>query len=426
MFRELMLEEISRMISGRTLNARQELVRGVSINSLSTKPGELFFALRGERTDGHRYVEDALQRGAVAAVVEKTQSTSNEILVPDTLFALGELARNYRSRFAVTTIGITGTNGKTTVRNLVSAILGMRSKVLCTQKNYNSLIGLPLTVLRLSGIEDYLVVEMGTNAPGEIKRLCEIAQPNIGMITNVGPGHLEGLDSVNGIMKEKLSLIESLPADGVALVGEGVNVSGRDTILEFSVHMLQALQITEHGSYFTYRNNDFFTNLLGMGNAYNCLAAIVLTSALGIDYEMQRDAIAEVEPEPGRMEPIRIRDLLVINDTYNANPVSMRAAIDFCARLKRRKILVLGDMLELGKETEHLHRDIGVYARQHADLLVTFGHESCLYDGKHFTDENALLAYVGEHLNGDEVVLFKASRGLRFERLVTGLARLLR
>jgi len=426
MFRELMLEEITRMIGGRTLSSRQELVRGVSINSLRTKPGELFFALRGQRTDGHQYVADALHRGAVAAVVEQSQSIPGEILVSDTLFALGELARNYRSRFTVKTIGITGTNGKTTVRNLVAAILGMHSKVLCTNKNYNSLIGLPLTVLRLSGVEDYLVVEMGTNAPGEIKRLCEIARPDVGVITNVGPGHLEGLDSVNGVRKEKFSLIESLPADGMAVVGEGVNISGRDNIIEFSTHMLEALHITEYGSYFSYKNSDFFTNLLGIGNAYNCLAAILLTSALGIDYEIQKVAIAEAQPEPGRMEPIHIRGLLVINDTYNANPVSMRAAIDFVAELKRKKILVLGDMLELGEETERLHRDIGIYARKHADLFVTFGHESRHYDGEHFADENALLSYLSERIVGDEVVLFKASRGLRFEKFVNGLARLLR
>jgi len=426
MFHELMLDEIAKMVGSRALNSRRELVRGVSINSLRTKPGDVFFALRGQHTDGHRYVTDALQRGAVAVVVEKSQSIPGEILVSDTLFALGELARNYRGRFRVKTIGITGTNGKTTVRNLVAAILGRHSNVLYTNKNYNSLIGLPLTVLRLSGVEDYLVVEMGTSAPGEIKRLCDIAQPDVGMVTNVGPGHLEGLNSVDGVRKEKLSLIESLPAEGIAVVGEGVNISGRNNIIEFSTHMLEALQITEHGSYFTYKNNAFFTSLLGIGNAYNCLAAICLTSALGIDYETQRVAIEEAQPEPGRMKPIHMNGLLVIDDTYNANPVSMQAAIDFVAQLRRKKILVLGDMLELGEETEHLHRDIGVYAQNHADLLVTFGHASRHYDGEHFSEEHKLLLYLKEKIAGDEVVLFKASRGLHFEKFVNGLARLLR
>lgn len=426
MFREFVLGEIARMTNGRMDKGVLELVRGVSINSHQTKPGDLFFALKGQQTDGHNYVGDALRQGAVAAVVERNQSTGREILVNDSLFSLGELARHYRKRYKMKTIGITGTNGKTTVKNLVAAILRTTGQVLHTQHNYNSLIGLPLTILRLRGDEDYLIVEMGTNSPGEIKRLCEIARPDVGVITNIGPGHLQGLQSLEGVRKEKLSLIDALPENGLSLVGEGAGELVRRGVERFSGDMLEDIAITEDGSYFSCQGNAYFTKLLGIGNVYNCLAAIRLTSLLGIDYGTQRTAVARLSPEPGRMEPLRWSRLLVINDTYNANPLSMRAAIDFTRRLKRRKVFVLGDMLELGEKTRKLHEEIGLHARDSADILLTFGEQAEYYKGQHFTDRNRLIRYLREHIAGDEVLLFKASRALHFENYIETLARFMK
>ena len=426
MFREFVLGEVIEMLNGTSKMSGQELVRGVSIDSRTAKPGDLFFALKGSRTDGHEFVADALDNGALAAVVQQEGTSPREIHVQDALFALGELARDYRRHFSINTIGITGTNGKTTVKNLVAAILRRCGKVVSTNKNYNSLIGLPLTIFRVSGDEDYLVLEMGTNAPGEIKRLCDIATPDIGMITNVGLGHLAGLDSIDGIRQEKLSLIKALPEDGIGLVGEGVDVSVPSNIMRLSTDSLAAVDIGEHGSYFTVDGKPYTTRLLGAGNVYNCLAAICLTSKMGIAYETQRAGIAEVGPEPGRMEPIWIDDLMIIDDTYNANPVSMKAAIDYAARSTRRKIFVLGDMLELGTRSEALHREVGAYAQQHGDELLTYGKEAELYGGRHFAEQVELLRYLTECLRGDEIVLIKASRALRFENIVSRIARLLR
>jgi UDP-N-acetylmuramoyl-tripeptide--D-alanyl-D-alanine ligase len=414
------------LLNGQAQLAGEDLVRGVAIDSRKTKPGELFFALRGSRTDGHRYVEDALRQGALAAVVEQRQSMTCEILVLDSLFALGELARNYRSLFEVQTVGITGTNGKTTVKNLIASILKRKYRVLHTEKNYNSLIGLPLTILGLSGDEDYLVVEMGTSAPGEIGRLCDIARPDTGVITNIGPGHLDGLGSIEGIRKEKFSLLDSLPANGFALVGDGASGSGRKNAITFSKSLLDSVELTEHGSTFSYGGNSFFTPLLGSGNVYNCLAAICLTSRLGVDYETQYAGITEMQPEPGRLEAVRAGELLIIDDTYNANPVSMKAAINFVAQLDRKKVFVLGDMLELGEDSKELHQSTGEYARKHADLLVTFGQDSKYYKGVHFSNAIELLRFLVENIRGDEVILFKASRALRFERFIDHLPRLLR
>jgi UDP-N-acetylmuramoyl-tripeptide--D-alanyl-D-alanine ligase len=426
MFREFVLGEVIKMMDGTSMMSGQELVRGVSIDSRTARPGDLFFALKGSRTDGHEYVSDALERGALAAVVHQDRPGPRGIKVRDTLFALGELARKYRHHFTVKTIGITGTNGKTTVKNLITSILKKCSKVVATSKNYNSLIGLPLTIFRVSGDEDYLVLEMGTNAPGEIKRLCDIAAPDIGMITNIGPGHLAGLDSIDGIRKEKLSLIDSLPEKGIGLVGEGVNPTFSSNITQLSTELLDRVDITEHGSTFTVSGESFSTRLLGAGNVYNCLCAICLTRELGVAYEVQRAAIAETEPEPGRMEPIWIEDLLIIDDTYNANPVSMKAAIDFTAQSKRRRVFVLGDMLELGARSQGLHREAGVYAQQHADVLLTYGNEAEAYGGRHFSEQIDLIRHLAQCLRGDEIVLIKASRALRFENIVRGLARMVR
>lgn len=423
MFREFMIKDIARMIDSKTGSTCRDMARGISINSKDTRQGDVFFALKGEHTDGHLYTDEALLNGALAVVVEECTNAESEILVQDSLFALGQLAQKYRSFFNPKTIAITGTNGKTTVKNLIGAILKNRYNTLCSKKNYNSLIGLPLTIFDLSTEEDYLVVEMGTSSPGEIKRLCEIAQPHIGIITNIGPGHLKGLGSIAGVRQEKLSLIESLSEAGFALIGEGIaEVSGKN-IMRFSLDMCKDIQVGEYGSYFTYNENRFFTPLLGIENIYNCVAALCLTQSLGFDYDTQRTTLWEMRPEPGRLEPIHRNGLLIINDTYNANPVSMRAAIDFAAQLNRRKVFVLGDMLELGSESKKLHLEIGDYARERCDVLLTYGKESALYEGRHFREKREIVRYLVTSIEGSEVVLIKASRALHLEEIVRDLLR---
>jgi UDP-N-acetylmuramyl pentapeptide synthase len=190
--------------------------------------------------------------------------------------------------------------------------------------------------------------------------------------------------------------------------------------------MLENVKLTEHGSYFSYKGRDYMTNLLGAGNVYNCLAAICLTTLLGVEYAAQKMALANMRPEPGRLEPIRIGGLLILNDTYNANPVSMKMAIDLLGNIDRPSIAVLGDMLELGKKSRQLHDDMGSYVRRSVDQLLTYGRQSEHYGGRHFTEGNELIRYLWDNLTGNEVILFKASRALRYERFVHGLARLLR
>ncbi len=410
-------------MKGFSKDIKNELIRGVNIDSRILKPGELFFALKGENTDGHNYAGDAVKKGAVGVVVQNKTGVSNEILVIDTLFALGELACHYRNNFNLPIIAITGTNGKTTVKNLIASILSTKFKVLWTKKSYNSLIGLPLMLFEISGEEDYLILEMGTSNPGEIKRLCEIANPLVGIITNVGPGHLKGLGSIEGIKKEKLTLIESLPTRGMGFVGPGVDGFQKSNVLRFSFDEIKGIQITESGSSFTYKETEFFTPLLGLSNVYNCFMALKVTEKLGIDGERQKKAVKEIEPEKGRMEPIRVNGLLIINDTYNANPVSIKSAIDFISHLKRKKILILGDMLELGDESNKYHNEIGIYAKEKSDILLTLGPQAEAYGGTHFDDKDKLVNYLFRILKGEEVVLIKASRAMKFEEIVKKILR---
>jgi UDP-N-acetylmuramoyl-tripeptide--D-alanyl-D-alanine ligase len=423
MYYEIFLKEAIKVMNGKAERIRNELIRGVSIDSRTIKPGELFFALKGENTDGHRFTFDAVEKGAFGVVVRERTGAEGEILVNDTLFALGELARYYRNKIEPVVIGITGTNGTTPVKNLIASILSLKFKVLWTKKSYNSLIGLPLMVFEISGDEDYVILEMGTNNPGEIKRLCEITRPVIGVITNIGPGHLKGLSSIEGVRKEKMSLIDALPERGFGFVGPGIGEIPRKNVFPIPFDDSGDYKITEFGSSFNFRGKEYFTPLLGVNNIYNCIAALTVTEKLGVDYETQKIGLENIKPESGRMEPIWVDGLLIINDAYNANPLSMKAAIDFISTIKRKKIFVLGDMLELGEESEKYHKEIGAYARAHCDYLLTFGKFAQLYQGHHFDDKMALVKELKKIIRGDEVILLKASRVLRFEDILNKLLR---
>jgi UDP-N-acetylmuramoyl-tripeptide--D-alanyl-D-alanine ligase len=426
MFREFMIQDIAGMVGGTTRVQSRELVRGVSIHSKHTRHGDVFFALKGEHTDGHLHASEAHKNGACALVVERAVSPDKDVVVPDTLYALGELARHYRGLFKPRTVAITGTNGKTTVKNIIARTLSRRYRTRFSKKNYNSLIGLPLTIFELCGDDAFLVVEIGTSSHGEIKRLCEIAQPDFGVITNIGPGHLAGLGSIEGVRKEKMSLVTAIPADGFALVGEGVGEVGAPHVHRFNSTMIDDVDVTENGSYFSCNGVRYYTPLLGKGNVYNCLAALcfmrVLGRAIGEDFsEDVAAAIRAVPSEPGRMDPIRRGPVTVIDDTYNANPVSMKAALDFVSSLERTSVCILGDMLELGEQAAALHREIGRYARDRCDLVLTCGTLARQYGGRHFKDKNELVEYLMQWLDGNAVILVKASRGLHFETIVQGI-----
>lgn len=421
MYRELMVENIAAMLKGRTKVADRDLVRGVSIDSRNVRHGDIFFALHGDRTDGHMYTQDAIERGAHAVVVDHPTGCGQEIVVDDTLYALGTFARKYRERCisrGAKTIAVTGTNGKTTVKNAISAILSANHQVLSSCRNYNSLIGLPLTLFDLGPHHEYVVLEMGTSRPGEIARLCEIAQPDIGVITLIGPGHLQDLGSLQGVRREKLSLIDALPMDGSAFIGEGVgDIRGRNMV-RIDQSQVFNVEITEYGSSFTYQGCRFTTPLLGTANVYNCVIALCVTDHIGVTAETQHEVLMAMKPEPGRLEPFWRNGVLFINDTYNANPLSMKAAIELAAHIQRPRIFIFGDMLELGVQAKQMHEEVGLLARENSELLVTYGQFARYYGGQHFIDKRELVHFVIASLSGNELILVKASRSMQFEDFI--------
>jgi UDP-N-acetylmuramoyl-tripeptide--D-alanyl-D-alanine ligase len=416
-----MIEQVTSMIHGKTTAGGRELVRNVSIDTRSLQPGSLFFALRGNTTDGHKFTAEALERGACAVVVDHATGCDREIIVKDTLYALGMFAQEYRKTCAsgrVQTIAVTGTNGKTTVKNAIAALLGVNSQVLSSKKNYNSLIGLPLTLFELAPHHEYMVLEMGTSRPGEIARLCEIAQPDIGVVTRIGPGHLKDLGSLAGVRKEKLSLIKALPDHGTGFVGEGVGDIRGANIVHADRSMVFNIEIHEYGTAFTYQGHGFTTPLLGRANVYNCLMALCVAQHIGVEYSTQHAVLKTLKPEPGRLVPVQRGGILLIDDTYNANPLSMRAAIDLAVEIDRPRIFVLGDMLELGVHAKHMHEEIGAIAQKNSDLLVTYGPLARYYGGRHFNDKKELVRYIVSTVAGNELILIKASRGLCFEDIL--------
>jgi UDP-N-acetylmuramoyl-tripeptide--D-alanyl-D-alanine ligase len=423
MYKEITVRDLAGIVRARNGAIGRELVRGVSIDTRTLRPGDAFFALPGERTDGHRYVDIAVRRGAVAVVVQRPSGVPAELVVRDTRYALGELGRHYRGRFAPIVIGITGTSGKTTVKRILHRLLAVRYRVGSAAGNFNSLLGVPLSIFAWTGDEEVGILELGTSGPGEIARLCAIARPRIGVITMIGPGHLQGLGSIAGVRAEKLALLQALPASGFSVTGDGAGPADRPNRIVFSMNDAQEVFLDEHGSRFRFREQAFATRLLGPASVYNCLAALTVALELGVPGPAAAEALAAVAPEPGRFEPIRRRGWLVLNDAYNANPLSMNSALEFTARLRRRRVFVLGDMRELGPESAAFHRAVGETARRCGGTILTMGDEARHYGGRHFTDRGQLVGRLLDDLQGDEAILVKASHALGFDRIVDDLLR---
>ena len=446
----LQLSQVARRIGG-------ELIGGdigfsaVGSDSRNLQPGTLFVALKGPHFDGHAFISQALEKGACALLVSERQALDvPQLLVRDTRLGLGRLAALWRDSFDVPVVGITGSNGKTTVKELIAAILRLRGPVLATRGNLNNDIGLPLTLLRLQD-EAYAVVEMGANHPGEIGYLTQIARPDVAVITNAGAAHLEGFGDLNGVARGKGEILSGLDALGVAvlnadddyfplwrqLVGERrmltfgtserADVQGepdkaemRWTASGFSSHMPV-----------TYREERFEIGLAlaGRHNLMNALAAIAVTLALGCSVEQIQQGLAAVEPVSGRlrsrMTPTGLR---LIDDTYNANPDSVDAAVQVLCEAPGNQWLVLGDLAELGMQAAELHAEIGGRARQ-AGLrrLCTLGPlsrqaaERFGEGAQAFDDIDALVKALRRDAAAGDTLLIKGSRSAGMERVVQRL-----
>src|SRR5262247_4432877 len=376
----LTLEEISASLGGTLQGPANVRVKGYSIDTRTVKPGELFFAIRGPRFDGHEFVRQALDKKAAAAVIERpVQSGEGPVIrVSSTIEALQNLAREVRRRWGMPIIGVTGSAGKTTTKEMTAAVLGKKFTVLRSVGNLNNEFGLPLCLLRLERYQNVGVLEMGMSAKGEILKLASIAEPNEGIVTNVNPVHLEFFKSVDEIAEAKAELIEGLHDSKVAFLNNDdtcvrvmargftgkVVTYGVKAVAAFTVQQMRDLGLD--GTAFTVRHGgrdfDFVLPLLGQHNVANAVAAIAVGAAHEVSWDQLREAIGEMKPEKMRGEVIKFREgFAVIDDSYNSNPRALTEMIRLVARLPgfARKILVAGEMLELGPEGIELHRGCG-------------------------------------------------------------------
>ncbi len=435
-------------------------VTGVSIDSRTLGVGEAFFAIRGYRLDGHAFLGEAAGRGAACLVVhslhDDVPANVPLVLVEDTTKALGRLAAYHRARFSVPVVAVTGSNGKTTAKELIAGVLGTRWQVLKPSASFNNQWGLPLTLLKLGPEHEAVVVELGTNRPGEIAHLAGLARPTVGVVTNVAAVHTEFLGSLDGVREEKAGLVRAVPADGwVVLNADDARVADltRDAAARVITYGRAATaQVRAVGDAVeTARGVTFALEaggaratvtlaLAGRHNVLNALAAAAVGVALGVPLEAIARGLAEAQPVAGRCVWRAAGQVRILDDTYNANPVSLRAALETVAagRGAGRLVVVLGDMLELGAITEEAHRDAGRAAvAAGADELVGVGRSALwaveaargagLAQAHHATTFEDTVAHLLKRLVPGDTVLVKGSRGMRLERVVDALvARLAR
>ena len=441
---EISLAEVRQATNAEWLGAAAALASratGWSIDSRTTAPGDVFFAIRGERFDGHAFAQTALERGALAAVVSEMVEGRPLLRVADTLDALQSLAHWARRRWAKPVVAITGSAGKTSTKDIVSELLGVRLRVAKTIGNLNNHLGLPLTLLRIPDDAEVAVVEMGMNHTGEIRRLAALAEPAIGVVTNVGYAHVESFDSIEGVAAAKRELIESLPSEGVAilnaddaLVREFRRVhSGRTLTYGFAEDAdirADELELRSDGAAFTVQGVRFESRLTGRHNVSNMLAGLAVASLFDIPFSELTEVVAALAP--GKMRGVRSywRGIKILNDSYNSNPEAACRMIDVLrAEPATRRIAVLGEMLELGSMSETLHRQVGRYAAQAGiDALVGIrGAAAFLVDeakrggmsGRQvffFEEPESAGAFLREWAQPGDAILFKGSRGTQVEK----------
>ena len=408
-----------------------------SIDSRTVAPGDLFFAIKGERLDGHAFVNAVLAQGAVAAVVSEPIADAKGplLLVKDTLAALQALAHWARRDWNKPIVAVTGSAGKTSTKDIIAALLAVRYKVGKTIGNFNNHVGLPISILRLPQDSEVAVLEMGMNHAGEIRDLVRIAEPNHGVVTNVGYAHVENFASIDGVAAAKRELIEGLPPEGVAVLNaDDLRVAafaeshtGRSVTYGFSANA----DIRAENDSFTVQGVQFHTSLSGHHSISNILAGIAVAGIFGIEPKELVDAVAALAPGKMRGEKKVWRGATVLNDSYNSNPEAARNMLDVLrSEPASRRIAVLGEMRELGQMSEQLHRQLGEYAAQVGIDVVVGIHGAAKYIVESAQKAGSAMFFDTPELAGDflkdfakpgDAILFKGSRGTQVE---TALARM--
>ena len=434
---------------GGTLKGADRAYTGVSTDTRTLKAGELFVALRGPRFNANEFVAAAATAGAAGAVVDTpVASPIAQIVVADTQAALSQSAASWRSRFSMPVVGVAGSNGKTTVKEMTAAILVRAGETLHTRGSLNNHIGVPLTLHRLDAAQRFAVIEIGTNHPGEVAALCKLARPTIGLITNAGAEHLEGFGTVEVAARAEGEMIADLEPDQIAVINADDEYAGlwremtRARVITFGIasaadYSARDIHTAVDGAGFVTRFElrapsgvaQIELHLAGAHNVVNALCAAAAAVAAGASLDDVRSGLATMRPVPGRLQfKTAPSGAWIVDDSYNANPSSMKAGIEVLASVDARRWLVMGDMGELGDAAVPSHGEIGRFAREHhIDRLFATGKLSALAveafgpGAQWFADSESLARAVDAELTREVCVLVKGSRSARLERVVDAL-----
>jgi UDP-N-acetylmuramoyl-tripeptide--D-alanyl-D-alanine ligase len=460
---EITVEQIASVLGGRQISgSADKRVRGLSTDTRRMALGHVFLALRGERYDGHDFLAEAINAGAAGLIVQSDSAIPKElrgnnlivITVSSTLKALGDLAQWWRRQWGGRVIGITGSNGKSTTKEMAASIISLKVTTMKSPGNFNNLVGLPLTILSLEGDHKMAVLEMGMNRPGEIARLTEIAEPDIGLITNVARAHLEGVGGLQGVVKAKGELLGMMPKGSTAILNgddeltAGLASTFQGPVVTFGLGKMNQVRagnirkIADSTQAFTLSMNSesirVKINLPGIHNVLNALGGTAIAFSLSLSKELIAQGLEDFRPLQGRFQIIDLNGgIRIIDDTYNANPSSLRAALQTIKELKGKEqglVIGLGEMMELGEETPKYHFDAGeLIAAAGARYLVVLGEHSRQVIGgarkrgmktaqtqlvtTHAEMSDAIKAHVGE---GD-ILFLKGSRKVALDKVVEAM-----
>lgn len=443
------LNEISAILHGQLIGTAVSVI-GISIDTRTISQGDVYLAISGEQFDGHDFIDQAQQNGAIAIIVaRKMQTELPQIIVKDTRIALAELAGALREKLQLKVCAITGSNGKTTVKEMIAAILAVNSQVLFTQGNFNNDIGVPLTLLRLQEKHQYAVIEMGANHPGEIAYTSRYAKPDVVVISNVGAAHIEGFGSVEGVAKAKAEIIQSLSADGVAILNADDTfypmwreIAGDRKIVSFGLvdtadigaqQINTAVQGQQFNTHFDLVAADgkvaISLALAGKHNVKNALAASAACIALGISLEQIQAVLANVKAVNGRLQLFESDSgIKLINDTYNANPASLAVALEVLTQCPGESWLALGAFGELGPQSALIHSEMGRQIKQAGvqrlfatgemaeNTVQAFG-----AGAEYFRAKDDLIKAVEQQISAEQTLLVKGSRAQKMEVVVDAL-----
>lgn len=447
---KLTSDQVAGIVDGRRLAAPTDPeITGLSTDTRTLQSGDLFVPLKGPNYDGHDYLRQAVEHGASACLSEEVVGglPVPVIQVADTLQALGDLARAIRSGFDGPVLAITGTTGKTSTKEMLASILAQNSDGLKTEGNFNNLIGLPLTLARLTDEHRWMVLELGMSQHGEIERLTQIAQPDVALITNVGAGHLAGVGDIDGVARAKGELFAGLKAGATAVINRDDNlistvpVPAGVRIIDFSLDADSLVRATairsgQRASFDLHIGEEQIAvelPLPGRHQVYNALAAAAAAYAVGCSLSQIAAGLGCVKMAAGRLEVRTLQQgTTVLDDSYNANPQSMQAALNVLGDwpCQGAKIAVLGDMLELGEVSEACHRELGGLAAQRADQVLCYGsHADCVLkgvteqggQGLSFASHDDIVVWLERQIHEDDCILVKGSRGMRMEKVVHAL-----